>query len=76
MNLLKAERLQAHEELLHYHAKRITIDDETLCPVCRRSVIVIAACVVFAINGSFAAWVAKPITTLLQTFTQRAYAYA
>jgi len=36
MNLLKAERLQAHEELLHYHAKRITIDDETLCPVCRR----------------------------------------
>jgi hypothetical protein len=36
MNLLKSERLQAHEELLRYHAKRITIGDETLCPVCRK----------------------------------------
>jgi Vam6/Vps39-like protein vacuolar protein sorting-associated protein 39 len=36
MNLLKSERLQAHEELLRYHAKRVTIGDETLCPVCRK----------------------------------------
>jgi len=36
MNLLKAKRLQVHQELLRFHAKRITIDDFRLCVVCRK----------------------------------------
>lgn len=38
MNLLKAERLQVHEELLMYQARRTIIDDERLCVVCRRTI--------------------------------------
>jgi hypothetical protein len=36
MNLMKSESLQVKEELLHLHAKRVTIDDERLCLVCRK----------------------------------------
>eukprot|EP00039_Didymoeca_costata_P009001 m.119447 g.119447 ORF g.119447 m.119447 type:complete len:879 (+) comp14318_c0_seq1:145-2781(+) len=37
-NLLKAERLQTNEQLLYYQAKRITIDDDKLCLVCRKPI--------------------------------------
>jgi hypothetical protein len=35
-NLLKADRLRVHEELLALRARRITVDDDKLCLVCRR----------------------------------------
>lgn len=36
MNLLKAERLQVSQELLHIKARRSVIDDERLCFICRK----------------------------------------
>lgn len=38
MNLLKAERLQVNTELLQIQSKRITIDDDRLCNVCRKAI--------------------------------------
>ncbi len=35
-NLLRAERLRVHAELLTQRARRVTVDEDTACLVCRR----------------------------------------